>query len=194
MLLAALGIRTVELSPTETWATAGSRGFKPANVSPTLTAVDTCVPILLHSDMQRIFLFVFDHFSRVTTSTSHDNANYLRMPQVRHHSEIRENELLWSRRFLVWKVQNCSEPKFRSHVARGYSGLPITAVRGDGGPTALLPTKKQRLFRRYRYRYEIQSSHGGCPFDGIDNVNTNSSRNAGYCAHKRIHHHDSVCF
>ena len=42
-LLAALGIRTVEVPATETWVTAGSTGSKPAKVSYSLTDVDSCL-------------------------------------------------------------------------------------------------------------------------------------------------------
>ena len=61
MLPAVLGTGNVEILTTNKWPTAGSRAWKPANVSPRLTAVHFVGICMLDSDSQSVcFVRVFE--------------------------------------------------------------------------------------------------------------------------------------
>ena len=96
-----------------------------------------------------------------TPTTRHDDNHRLRMSRMRHHRNIREKELLWSRRCLVQHLWRCWEHETSPHVVRGYPGLQNTTTVVQGSrwsATKRCSTKRHRFFS-WCWHGKRQSSH-----------------------------------
>ena len=94
------------------------------------------------------------------TRSDEDDQQFL-MPQMRHHREIRQNELLRSRRFLVWKLWKYWQHKIRARVVRRLAGLQSTDPVEDRQWPSVKRSSRVRLFK-WSWRGQLQRTRHCC--------------------------------
>ena len=132
-LLVVLGTNIVEVRSIETSVTPGFKAWRLAKVSPSSNIEHSCTDCNVACIIVGVCLTI-SH--KPINSSGHDSAHQFRMPYVRHHYEIRKNELLRPRWLLVWRLRKRWERKRWSHVVRGHSSLQSAAVPDGGAATA----------------------------------------------------------